>query len=70
VSSTDAAARPGCDFSRLGKPALLYCGAIIYSTLVYFLIEFLSQRHRANLISSAASATTGVSHTEAARSPE
>jgi hypothetical protein len=30
-------------------PALLYGGAIIYSTLVYFLVEFLSQAHRANL---------------------
>lgn len=31
-------------------PALLYCGAIIYSTLVYFLVEILSQRDRANLV--------------------
>ncbi len=31
-------------------PALLYCGAIIYSTLVYFLTEFLSEGHRANLV--------------------
>jgi len=30
-------------------PALLYCGAIVYSTLVYFLTEFLSEGHRANL---------------------
>src|SRR5262245_3261717 len=30
-------------------PALLYCGAIIYSTLVYFVIEFLSEGQRANL---------------------
>jgi hypothetical protein len=30
-------------------PALLYCGAIIYSTLVYFLTEFLSEGQRANL---------------------
>jgi hypothetical protein len=32
------------------SPALLYCGAIIYSTLVYFFIEFLSEGHRANLL--------------------
>ncbi len=31
------------------SPALLYCGAVVYSTLVYFLIEFLTQRHRAVL---------------------
>ena len=31
------------------RPALLYCGAIIYSTLVYFLTEFVSEGHRANL---------------------
>jgi hypothetical protein len=31
-------------------PALLYCGAIIYSTLVYFLTEFVSEGHRANLV--------------------
>ncbi len=30
-------------------PALLFGGAIIYSTLVYFLTEFLSEGHRANL---------------------
>ena len=30
-------------------PAFLYCGAIIYSTLVYFLTEFLTEGHRANL---------------------
>jgi hypothetical protein len=30
-------------------PALLFCGAIIYSTLVYFLVEILSQRDRANI---------------------
>jgi hypothetical protein len=30
-------------------PGLLYCGAIIYSTLVYFLTEFLTEGHRANL---------------------
>lgn len=30
-------------------PGLLYCGAIIYSTLVYFLTEFVSQGQRANL---------------------
>jgi hypothetical protein len=30
-------------------PALLYCGAIIYSTVVYFLVEFLGEAHRANL---------------------
>ena len=31
------------------SPALLYCGAVVYSTLVYFLVEFLTQAHRANL---------------------
>ena len=31
------------------QPALVYCGAIIYSTLVYFLVEFLTERQRANL---------------------
>jgi hypothetical protein len=31
-------------------PALLYCGAILYSTLVYFLVEFLTEAHRANLL--------------------
>lgn len=35
------------DWIRL--PGLLYCGAIIYSTLVYFLTEFLTEGHRANL---------------------
>jgi hypothetical protein len=30
-------------------PALLYCGAIVYSTLVYFLTEFLGEGQRANL---------------------
>jgi hypothetical protein len=35
------------DWIRL--PGLLYCGAIIYSTLVYFLTEFLTERYRANL---------------------
>ncbi|HLK11550.1 MAG TPA: emopamil-binding family protein [Candidatus Binatia bacterium] len=32
------------------RPALLFCGAIIYSTLVYFLVEFVSEGHRANLV--------------------
>jgi hypothetical protein len=31
------------------QPALLYCGAIVYSTLVYFLTEFASEGHRADL---------------------
>ncbi len=30
-------------------PALLFSGAVIYSTLVYFLTEFVSEGHRANL---------------------
>ena len=36
------------DWIRL--PGLLYSGAIIYSTLVYFLTEFLTEGHRANLL--------------------
>lgn len=37
-----------CEWIR--GPALLYAGAIVYSTLVYFGVEFLTELERADIV--------------------